>query len=240
MAKKIGSSGTQQTSNNIEIEAAGIKIPVALPEQDANNWTTIAELKYRPDRDKFILDAFRKDYPNLTVADADQVYRLASRSTAIRDWLVNTNVKYAQTATEPSYLHNIVKPEDYEKAAANIQDLNDIERERAEKLQKAASDYKEKVDNINKECDNKVTNKVGNDKLIKILTLKTNELPVSIALAIDNFTPPTVTSVGPVAIDSKSYGREMLVQYKIALIKKLNDDKNFDVDKFINEATQKG
>jgi len=240
MVRKTTQGESKTPSNSIEIEASGVKIPVTMPEQDHNNWTTIAELKYRPDRDKFVLDAFNAAYPNLKVTDAEQVYRLSSRSTAIRDWLVDVQVKYAQQATEPSYLHGIVDPKDYEKASKQIQGLNEIEQDRALKLQKAAEEYKSKVDNINKEFDTKVVNKVGDDKLIKILTLKTNELPVSIALAIDNFTPPTVTSTSPVAPDSKSYGREMLVQYKIALIKKLNSDPNFDLDKFINEAAQKG
>lgn len=201
------------------------------PDKDPNNWLIIKEESYRPDKPKFIEQKFRKDYPNIKIKNADQVYSLASRSAILNEWLAKVNAEYAVIEGAPTYFRDFVEPKDFDNASKEVLKLSTANAAKAKAQAEAASEYKDKLIQINKEFESKLST---SNNLAKIISLNTTCLPLSIQLAIDNYTPASSSSP-----NQKAYSRECLINYKIKLIEALSKDKKLDIDKLITENREK-
>lgn len=157
---------------------------------DPSKWEVVKAVEYRPDKDKYVLDAFKRSFPHLTgVTRAEDIYKLASRSASLNEWLAKTNVSYAGSTQVPGYIKGLVNQEDYINAQSKITSLNALTITHAKKLEALAIDYKNRVDAVNRELEEGKARIIQNDKIMHILTLNTTSLPLSIQLAIENFTP---------------------------------------------------
>lgn len=201
------------------------------PDVDLNKWLVIAEEKYRPDKGKFVLEEFKKVYPSIKVSDVDQVYKLASRSANLNEWLAKTNIKYAVIEGAPTYFREFIDPTDFDNASKEVLKISSSLAEKAKEQATAAANYKNALAEIDKKYEKKLNT---SDKFAKILSLNTTKLPLSIQLAIENYTPATSSSP-----NMKAFARECLVSYKIELIKALSKDKNIDLDKLIEDNMEK-
>lgn len=197
--------------------------PDVLPE----NWLTIKEEKYRPDKSKFIFEEFKKVYPSIKVKDSDQVYALASRSSTLNEWLSKTNLKYALQENSPTFYRSYVDIEKFNEADAEVKRINSLNADKAKEQAVAASEYRLQLDEIDKKYSSKIET---SNSIAKILSLNTTSLPLTIQLAIDNYTPAKSSSP-----NQRTYARECLINYKIALLKAFNKDPKIDIDKLIKD-----
>lgn len=201
------------------------------PPTDENKWLIVVEEKYRPDKQKFIYEEFIKDYPDIKAIDADQVYALASRSSKLNNWLSKKNLEYAIKEGSPTFYRDYVEPDVYDKASKVIQKLNEVNAKKAAEQAAAASKYQDTL----KEIDDKYSRLLSTDNSIaKVLNINTTALPLSIQLAIDNYTP-----AGSSSPNQKAYARECLVNYKIALLKAIKNDQKIDIEKLIKDQQEK-
>lgn len=200
-----------------------------------DDWIIIKDEKYRPDKDKFILDQFRKDYPHVPVKDCQQVYNLGSRSSVIAEWLGRNNIQYSLIQETPTYFRDLVGPDSFRSLSNKIQKINKIQVNKAKEEEAAAFEYKNKIKEINKKYNILIEKEKEFNKELKVLTLSTNSLPLTIQLAIDNYVPGD----DPTSPDKKSFAREMLIRFKQSLIKIIKDNPSVNIDEIIDEFSVK-
>lgn len=235
--------GNYQNATPDEIKAR--KLPPKLGEFDDNvqffepptnsdGWFTIGSESYQPDKETFIVERFQKDFPHLSKIDSmEGIGALASRSPKLSQWLNKANLDYSLEAEVPLWAKDIIEPKKLKDIQINITQLNTIERKRSERLNKAASNYKAECEKINKEQDNEAS-KVSNQNIILAFTANSTTLPLTIQLAIENYTP--ADSEAPT---KKTYARELLLQWRKQLLTRVIKDSNFNVKDFIDQNSLK-
>lgn len=212
-------------------KSGNVSYAIEEPSKDEEKWLIISDDKYRPDKSKFVFDKFQKDYPSIKAINAEQVYKLASRSVKLNEWLAKTNAEYAVIEGAPTYFRQYAKPDEFDAASKEVLKLSKAQALKAREQADAAIKYRENLAEIDTKYERLLTT---SDKIAKILSLNTTVLPLSVQLAIENYTPAKSSS--PTA---KAYARECLVSYKIALLKTLQKDKDTDIDKLITENMEK-
>lgn len=201
------------------------------PDSNPENWIIIKEESYRPDKAEFVLNKFRKAYKNIKVRDADQIYSLASRSSQLNEWLAKVNAEYATIEAAPTYFRQYVDADDFSKASNEVARISKVMSDKAKAQAIAASNYQKSLKDIDNEFSSKVTTE---DKVAKVISLNSTQLPLSIQLAIDNYTPAMSSSP-----NQKTYARECLINYKVSLLKILKNDPDINIDELININKEK-
>lgn len=204
-----------------------------VPKND-ESWIIIKDEKYKPDKDYWLFTKFTKDYPSVPVKDIKQIHNLASRSTHLSEWLAVANVEYSKIEDTPTYFRDFISKDEYENIANKMRLASKVNIERAEKEYKASIEYRNKLRMINEEYNTKYSSLID-DPITQIIMLKGTDLPLSIQLAIDNFTPAK-TSGSP---DKKVYAREMLIRFKVSLIKFIKTNPEYQVSDLIENLRPK-
>lgn len=125
------------------------------PDPNPDNWLITADEAYRPDKASFILKKFKKDYPNIKVKDANQVYTLSARSAVLNEWLAKANLEYATVQSAPTYFRQYVEPSDFEAASKEVVRMSKASADKAKAQAEAAIDYKNRLAEIDKEFEKK-------------------------------------------------------------------------------------
>lgn len=205
---------------------------------DPNSWKTVQQENYRPDRDDFILKSFKEKFPRHAnaVNSIETVNNLASRSKLINNWLVSAGTEYVLEVQAPQYLKEIVEPSEYKEASEVLAELNKLSTKRSLEEQLVAKEYKDKLCKIADKYD-KLTESTKKDNIVRILSLNSTSLPITLQLMIENYSP-SVTSSSP---DKKTYAREVLTNFKISLLKYFTRKENKDVNitEFLTEISEK-
>lgn len=213
------------------------KQKIRIPDiSDKDRWKVIRDESYRPERDKFVFEKFIKDFPDFKnkIQQPSKVYSLCSRSAVLNEWLAKTNLEYASTESIPTYFRNSVSTSDWKQVEASLSEYKKIQVEKAKEELEAAKDYRNRLDQIAKEAAQKQS-AVSATKYSTIINLNSTDLPLTLQLAIDNYSPAANTQ----APTQKTFAREILVEYKLALIDIVKNDSNVDIDKVIEENKTK-
>lgn len=209
------------TSGNYSIDVDSVDI------KNPDKWKIVESETYRPSKDNFILNKFHSDWPQHKVAakSAEMVYSICSRATILINWLREANASYSIETTPPLYLEGIISPEKFINATESLNEINNINREYSIKNQKTAKNFNEEMDNNTAEHVKKLE-KFKENKIVRILNMNSTELPISMQFMIENFTP----TVNANSVDKKTYARELLVNYKVSLLKFFNEENNKDIN----------
>jgi hypothetical protein len=210
-------------------DSRGIRVDV---DDSSNDWVIIKDENYRPDREEFVLSYFRKDFPDVKVPDVSKVYALCSRSAILAQWLSSVNMQYSLQEQVPTFYRQLVDPEEYKKAYDDITENARLNRDRAMEEFKASSNFKNEMSKIAEKYNRK---RKMNSIYSRVITMNSTELPLTLQLAIENYTPADDASLPNV----KAYAREILIQYKISLIKYIKDNPNVDIEALIKENQTK-
>lgn len=207
----------------------------APPVDDKDKWVVIQDESYRPDKDAFILDKFIKDFPDINISgDPQIIYKLASRSTHLNDWLANTNMLYAKGSNIPVYYKNIITPETFEAISLEAQALSAANTKRAIAERDASNKYKAELEKVEQVYE-KDTIGIVKTAAGFVLSLNSTCLPLTIQMAIEKYSPFDGQSP-----NQKVYAREMLVRYKTALLAMITKDTAIaDVKKIVEGLTVK-
>lgn len=209
--------------------------------KDPNKWLIVKDESSKPDKKKFMLDQLKADEPNISNSleqaetDKDKRYellmKLVSRSKALAEWLKRANDKYSLSAVMPTYYDKIVKPEDYDASRRKIEKISELAARKQLELNQAAVEYRNKCLLIENRY-NGLINPLKDDNITKVLTLSSDQLPISIQLAIESYNPGT-----PSTLPTKDvYAREMIAQYKILLLQQLTTQPDLDIDSIIKSS----
>lgn len=245
---------------NITSTITGSSISINEPDVNPSNWMIIKEDVFKPDKDLYIYEEFIKDHsnlqkaitvyqpiPNQTKVDyettSSKIYALASRSQSLNIWLARKNLGYAQNANVPTFYSDKTTPQQYAQLQKTLVGLSEIEQTRAEKLNELATNYKLEIARTEAQFDEKAKNFTNSDSSIanqvKILNLNTTSLPLTLQLAIENYTPAASTGSTPVAPTKKQYARELLISYKRALLDVVKAKTTVDITAVIDELSLK-
>lgn len=212
---------------NINLNIAGKDINIQISESNSD-WLFVKDEKYRPDRGEFILDRFLIDYPNIDVKrDINLVYSLCSRSSSLGEWLALQNLDYALIQDEPTYYRDVVSADKYELISAELKSISLRQSNRAKEESEAASRYKERISEIAK----KYSTAPIKIKEARVISMNSTELPLTLQLAIENFTP--AANDNP---NRRAFARELLINYKLALLKIIRVDPDVDIDEVIKDG----
>lgn len=192
-------------------------------DDNPDSWLIINDELYRPDRSAFILEKFNESFPHIDVKnDAKLIYSLCSRSSSLSEWLAQVNLEYASIQNEPTFYRDYIEPKRYEKVSKELTEYSRKVKLRAEEELKAAEEFRLKMDLINKKYSNiKFTYPES-----RVISMNTTELPLTLQLAIENYTPADDSTP-----NQRAYARETLINYKLTLIDLINSkDSSFDIN----------
>lgn len=208
---------------------------------DVNNpdkWKIVESESYRPNKDNYILNKFHNDWPQHKVLakDAEMIYTICSKSLILQNWLREASASYVVETTPPLYLEGIISPDSFIKANESLVEINNISKEYSIKNLNTAKRFNEEME-YNTIEHNKKLEKFKENKVVRILNMNSKELPISMQFMIENFTP----TINANSVDKKTYARELLVNYKVSLLKFFNEDmnKNININDFLSKMSEK-
>lgn len=216
---------------NIKLKSGEMVINFNLPdENEIEKWNFEVDKNYLPDKDKFIEDEFERAFGQLL--ESDLIYKLVGRNDAVKEWLVETNAKYEISVQCPQYFKEYMSDEEYKDLSKEINIYNSLNREEAEDIRVLSENYKKELNKISNKYKVKKDAITTNPRL-RVLTLNSTKLPISLSLAIENYTPKDLTDLN----SKRTYARETLIRYKQVLLQCIKDGK--DVDALINDLSSK-
>lgn len=204
------------------------------PPTNTNEWVIIKEQSYLPNKEGFIVSNFKKAFTNVTLPEADDkayelITSLASRSSVISQWLAKANLEYSLDSQMPLYLRELVTPNEYNNLTQELQKYNKVISEFQQKRQTAATTYQNTLKGI-AEQESRTLQQFGNNSYITVLSLPSTALPLTLQVAIENYTPANDN-----VPTKKAYMREILTNYKIYLLKELKKNPKIDIHKIIED-----
>jgi hypothetical protein len=202
--------------------------------ENSDDWKTIKSESFRPNRETYILEKFQKEFPSQKVSDYNLLTKLASRNKTLTEWLANVSLFYSKDVEVPRYLTEVIKPDEYVILEKEIVKYNQQLSSESKELEKASQNYKETIKDISKKY--KIEkDKITENKVIKILTLNQTDLPLTLALQIENFTPATIDD----APTRRAYAREVLINFQLTLIKIVQEKPSINIDELLSELNGK-
>lgn len=222
-----------KNTKEIKISTSSLTYTVKLPEQDPNNWVIRHEDSYRPNKDKYILDMFRNQFPDVKVSDVDQMYKVISRSKTATQWLTIANASYVNIVKVPAFAYDLIKPDQMEGIQKELSGINNINKLKGAAIKAAADDFKTKLKSI--ENDPQYQLPANMSKYAKVLMLNVSDMPLNIQIAIESYTPKDTMSYP----QKSDYAREILGSYKRSLISAIDKDPSINIDALIDSSRVK-
>lgn len=215
----------------INIKNSGQEYKIQLPiESEIEKWNCSLDKNYLPDKNEFIEQAFEKTFGQ--ELDAETIYKLVGRNQAVQEWLAETNAKFEISVQCPQYYKGLMSDEDYKRLNKDINSFNQLNTDQSQEIEKASIKYKDEIKKISEKYEAKKS-EITKNPTVKVLTLDSTKLPISLSLAIENFTPQDLTD----SATKKAYAREILIRYKQLLLEEINNGK--DVELLIEEMASK-
>jgi len=196
-------------------------------DENIDNWLIVKDEKYRPDRGVFVLEKFKEDFPEINVDNIDKVYSLCSRSAALNEWLAKVNLSYALIQNEPTFYRDKIEASRYNLVSEELLKNNSILSSKAREELELAADYRSKMDKIKIKY-SKIEYK---SKEARVISMNTTELPLTLQLAIENYTPASDDSP-----NRRSYARELLINYKLSLLNVIKENPEVNIDIIIKDS----
>lgn len=197
---------------------------------ESGQWKIVQEENYIPDREEYVVKNFNLKFPQFESSnfDYDKICELSSRSTLVGEWLASTNASYAIDEQPPQYLREVMTPD---KFIETVKKLKIIKGHLLAKTlaDKTAADIYSTSLKLNTKTYKDAIKTVTITNEIKVLNLRTNDLPISLQMAIMAYTPASASE----SPNSKVYAREIFVQYKLALLRYCKNYPSTNLDELI-------
>lgn len=216
------------------IEGVTYEVKVDPVPDDSKLWLGLTEDMRKGNYEEFMVNACKKAFPSLEIDSLSKISNLASRNKAFRTFFNNKSNEYGADAQTPLYIKDVVDPVDYVNATKLYGVCNEINLARSRALNEKAKEYKQEIEQINAKADAEISNKIGDNKIFKIINMATDRFPLSLAAAIEKYTPKT--SAAPT---KDAYAREIYIRFKIGLLKLLKKNPKFDIDAYLDSVSLK-
>lgn len=221
----------------------GVKLSVSDAADKLDDWTVKKAEVVTYAKEEVIVKSFEKSFPHIALMGNSYQEKfeflgnLVSRNDRLLEWFTLEKLSYSELAQLPSYLTDLVEPKKFRDIQEKISSVNDVISDFTIRRNAAAEEYHEKLRKIDLEMNQKVKEIKGEDKIIKVLTLTSQSLPLSMAAALERYN--SNTSDVDFADKKQLYVRELLTNFKVSLLKLIKDDPDIDIDSIINEVSLK-
>lgn len=219
---------------NFDIEDAG---------GNQDDWIVIKSKSVTYDKNEFFIDEFSKDFPTYNLLGSNNLDKftflseLCGRTPAMRKWFAATSIKYSNTTQLPLYLKDAVAPSEYKVVQDKLIELKDKLSAVIKERNDLAAKYKADLATLELKERSVVKKTIGDDNILKIVSLTTESLPFSIQMKIQSYTAGSSDS--DISDNRQRLAQEYLVKFKTALIKLNAENKIKDVDDLIEEVELK-
>lgn len=208
-----------------------------------DEWVVIESQSVTFDKHAFFIEEFEKQFVGYALLGSNNFEKftflseLCGRTEAMRLWFAATSIKYSNTTQLPLYLKECVAPDKYKEVLDKLLELKDklavVTKERNDLAVKYQADLKA----LNNKERDIVKKTIGDDNIVKIVSLTTESLPLSIQMKIQSYQANSADA--DLADGRRRLAQEYLAKFKKALIK-LNDEQPIkDLDALLNEITLK-
>lgn len=186
-----------------------------LPSSKQEDWLGLNDEKNRPEKQSFMLDAWNKQFPDNPIDDYDFLTGMTSRSDVVKNWFATKSSEFSYEVQVPLFYKEFVTPQEWAKTQKNVLKINAAVASRQEKINILSKKYKEELDALIKDEEGQFSDMKlqESDVIIYITTLSQSQLPITISMSINKYTP--VQGSIPTA---KAYARECLIRYKTSLL----------------------
>jgi hypothetical protein len=210
---------------------------------DESGWITIKSQSVTYDKTAFYVEQFNNDFPAYNILGSNDLEKfnflseLCARTPAMRKWFAATSILYSDTTQIPLYLKNAVAPSEFKRIQDKLLVLKDGLATVIQKRNDLARKYASDLDALRIEEQNIVKKTLGDDKVLQIINLKTEALPLSIQMKIQSYMPSGMDD--NVSDSRRRLAQEYLAKFKVALIDLVSNNDNIDVSKIVEELELK-
>jgi hypothetical protein len=229
----------------LKIKSALADIAIELPNSDRSKWVSYKTENVVFNKEASIVSLFENDFPTQKLIGKNEaekylfLTRLISRNIKIGIWYGAAKSKYADFTQLPLYLKKYVTPAEYKKLGYCLDALKRSVVMASENRAKAAEEYKLKLAKIDDIETSDFEIICGDSNLMRIVTLQSSALPLSLAMAIEGFSPAGDSSEEEVAESRKQFAKESLISFKIAILEALVIKKDINVSRLLEDIALK-
>lgn len=204
-----------------------------------DDWITIQSQTVTYDKNEFFIEQFNLDFPSYKILGSNNLEKftflseLCGRKEIMRKWFAATSIKYSNTTQLPLYLKDGVAPNDYKRVQDNLIKLKDELAKIIKKRNELAEKYSSDLAELEKEERSVVKKTIGDDNVLKIVSLTTESLPLSIQMKIQSYTAGSADA--DLADNRRRLAQEYLARFKTSLIKLNKAKKITDIDALLKE-----
>lgn len=225
----------KELGGEVELEFDGAKVKVELPKKTTDDWVVVLAESLEVDRSGFMMSEWNKTFGRkFKVKDFDQLSKICSTNTDLVEWWSLTSLRYSRLTQVPLHLKGEVDPDEYKTISEVISEINKINSVKQAEINEVTRELSAKRKKIEENAKIAINKLKADNVIVKILTITTQDLPISILLQIDNFNPKENPDVM-----KDLFAREMIINYKKALIKLVKDKPDIDIDDVISKGRTK-
>lgn len=187
-------------------------------------------------RDDYILESFKRDFPTYKDITLDEVKEFISRSDPVKQWFIGIMETFRITYEMPEVARSILPQGEFMRIKGTLQTYTDSLKDEGSEIQKLARKFSSDVDKVRNHHEN-LRKKLQGDKLLEILTLTSDKLPMSDQFKIIQYDEKDSTKVvvneDGVSLDKKKFQKYLFNKYiKLLLEMYLKGE---DTSSFIKE-----
>lgn len=200
-------------------------LEVKRPTKDQENWYVIEQQSFTISKEQFILDEFSKDFPHLKIDSFEKFQLVLSRSVKLQEWYAFASLKYTDSIQLPVAYKDLFDPNEYKTYFDDMQRYKSNLASESAEIEKLSSKFNNDLKIIKDKYKSLNDKIVSENKFYPILTVTGQDLPLSIQIEIEGYTPKT----GDITQQRSLYAREMLINYKRSLIELVKNKPDIDV-----------
>lgn len=213
----------------------GLEVVVEKPDKDDQNWVTVDQQSFTIEKSVFILDKFRNDFPNIIVSDYTELLDVMNRSAVLKEWFARISLEYANSIQLPLSVKEFFTPIEYQNQFKEIEKYRSNLAKQSNEIEEAAKEFDNKIKSINLKYDSKNNEILGSSRMLPVLTMNLEKLPISLSLLISKYR----VSVDEDTNKTRIFARELLIQYQRALLRVLKDNETVNPIDLINDLSVK-
>lgn len=137
-------------------------------------------------RSDFILDHWRKDFPNVADLKWSEISKLISRSEALQDWYFNKLEGMKVLVEMPSWTRDIMSIDEFDKVRNDIKSYSEAVSDLSRKIANVALERNEMIEKLRHDFNVKWHTSLEND-MVFIFSLNSSMLPIKILMEIESY-----------------------------------------------------
>jgi hypothetical protein len=210
---------------------------------DRNKWVTIESQSVSFNKQDFYIEEFESSFPEYKLIGSNSkekfkfLTELCARTKVMKLWFSTVTINYSNTTQLPLYLKDSVSPMEYKHVQGKLLEIKSELTKIVEKRNVISAKYTAELEKLEAEEKAVVKKTIGANNILKIVSLTTESLPLSIQMKIQSYTSESEDL--DISDNKRRFAQECLAKFKTALIKMDKVSSIEDIDVLIEEISLK-